>query len=187
MVKNYNEVLYQNEAMTTERLILRKFKIEDAEDILEYAGDAETVKFLIWEGVSTIEEARAAIYDYYWSRPGIWAIELKENGKMIGGIDIRLNHDDDKIGFGYVLNRSFWDKGYMTETLRTVMALCFEKLEANRFEAQHYVGNEASGRVMEKCGMRREGCLVQAEKVKGVFWDCVQYGITREQWISKQV
>ncbi|MDR2182638.1 MAG: GNAT family N-acetyltransferase [Clostridiales bacterium] len=186
MVENYNEVLYQNETMVTERLILRKYRVEDAADILEYASDAQTVEFIIWEGLDTIRAARAAIYDYYWSRPGIWAIEHVESGKMIGGIDIRLNHDDDKVGFGYVLNRAFWGKGYMTEALGAVMALCFEKLRANRFEAQHYAGNEGSGRVMEKCGMRREGCMAQYEKVKGIFRDCVQYGITREQYVSKR-
>ena len=187
MVKNYNEVLYNNETIETERLTLRKFRVEDAADIVEYAGDAKTVEFLIWEGLDSIEAARAAVYDYYWSKPGIWAIELAESGKMIGCIDIRLNHDDDKVGFGYVLNRAHWGKGYMTEALRAVMALCFEKLEANRFEAQHYVGNEGSGRVMEKCGMRREGCLIQGEKVKGVLRDVVLYGITREQYAAKKI
>lgn len=182
MVKNYNEMLYKNENMVTQRLILRKFRIDDADDILEYARDAQTVEFLIWEGFSTIEDTLAAIYDYYWSRPGIWAIELAESGKMIGCIDIRLIHEDDKVKFGYVLNRNYWGKGYVTEALRAVMRLCFEKLEVNKLEANHYAENPASGRVMEKCGMKREGCLVQSEKVKGVFRDCVCYGITREQY-----
>ena len=186
MVKNYNEVLYQSEMMKTQWLILRKFRVEDAADILEYASDAQTIEYLIWEGLDTIEAARAAIYDYYWSRPGIWAIELAETSKMIGCIDIRLVHGDDKVKFGYVINRAYWGKGYMTEALRAIMALCFEGLEVNRFEANHYAENPASGRVMEKCGMQREGYFVQSEKVKGVFRDCVHYGITREQYISKQ-
>jgi len=182
MVKNYNEVLYQNETMKTERLVLRKFRLEDAADILEYASDAQAMEYLIWDGLSTIEEARAAVYDHYWARPGIWAIELAESSKVIGCIDMRLEHEDDKVGFGYVLNRAYWGKGYMTEALQAVMTMCFYKLEVNRMEAEHYVGNEGSGRVMEKCGMKREGCMVQAKKIKGIFRDCVQYGITREQY-----
>ena len=182
MVKNYNEVLYANETIKTQRLVLRKFRIEDAADILEYASDAQTMEFLVWEGLTTIEEARAAVYDYYWARPGIWAIELAEGGKMIGAIDLRLEHDHDKAEFGYVLNRGYWGKGYMTETLAAVMALCFDKLEVNRFEACHYVGNEGSGRVMEKCGMKREGCMAQSVKIKGIFRDNVMYGITREDY-----
>ncbi|MCL2574385.1 MAG: GNAT family N-acetyltransferase [Defluviitaleaceae bacterium] len=182
MVENYNEILYAHETISTERLILRKFRITDAEDILEYASDAATVEHLIWDGLNTIDAACTAIYDYYWSRNGIWAIEFTENSKMIGCIDIRLIHEHDKIQFGYVLNRAYWGKGYMTEALRTVMALCFDKLEANRFEANHYAENPASGRVMEKCSMRREGVMIQSEKIKGIFRDCVQYGITREQY-----
>ena len=184
MVKNYNEVLYANEMMDTGRLLLRKFRVEDAGDILEYAGDAQTVEFLVWDGLNTIEAARAAIYDYYWARNAIWAIELKEGSKVIGCIDLRLMHDHDKAEFGYVLNRSFWGKGYMTEALQAVLALCFDKLELNRVEACHYVGNEGSGRVMEKAGMKCEGRTAQSVKIKGVFRDNVLYGITKEQYNS---
>ena len=179
MVENYNEVLYANERMETERLILRKFRLEDAEGILEYGSCAETVKDLMWDGVSTLEEARAGIFEYHWSRPGIWAIEHKESGKMIGCIDIRLKLAHEKASFGYVLNKKFWGQGYMTEALSAVLKLCFEQLKLNRVEARHYVGNEASGRVMEKAGMVREGQAAKCEKVKGVFRDVVFYGITR--------
>ena len=65
----------------------------------------------------------------------------------------------------------------MTEALSAVLNLCFEKLELNRVESTHYVGNEGSGRVMQKCGMKFEGMSPQKEKVKGVFVDMVHYGI----------
>ena len=185
MVKNYNEVLYKNECIETERLILRKFKVEDAEDIFEYASDAATVEFLCWEGLSTLEEAHAAVYNHYWAHPGIWAIEHTESGKVIGCIDMRLIHDDDKASFGYVLNRAFWGRGYMTEVLRAFLTLCFEKLELNRVEANYFAGNEGSGRVMEKVGMKREGYFPQQEKVKGIFRDCVRYGIIKSDYFGK--
>ncbi|MCL2397304.1 MAG: GNAT family N-acetyltransferase [Defluviitaleaceae bacterium] len=186
MVKNYNEVLYKNERMTTERLVLRKFEEGDATDILEYASDAETIANLIWEGSTTIEEAKANIYDFYWSRNGIWAIRHAESGKVIGCIDLRLAHDDDKATFGYVLNRNYWGHGYMTEALKVVLRLCFEQLKLNRVEANHFDGNAASGRVMEKAGMTYEGTARQAEKVKGVFRDCVKYGIIRDDYLRQK-
>jgi len=74
MVENYNEVLYENETIETKNLILRKFKKSDAPDLLEYASDPQTVEHLVWPGVTTIEEARTAIYNYYWSKPGTYAI-----------------------------------------------------------------------------------------------------------------
>ena len=184
MLKNYKEVLYDNEKLETERLILRKSAKNDAPDILEYASDAETVKFLAWEGTKTVEEALDGIINYHWANPGNWMIELKENGKCIGSIGLRVEAEHDKADFGYVLNRSYWNKGYMSEALLALLKLCFEELDLNRVEAIHYAGNEASGKVMEKCGMKFEGISEQGKKIKGVFRDIVNYGITKKHWCS---
>jgi ribosomal-protein-alanine N-acetyltransferase len=182
MVENYNELLYDNETLFSERIVLRKFKKEDAGDLLEYASDAETLKYLDWDGSQTMEEALGNITNYYWSRPGVYAIELKENHTCIGCIDLRLHPEHEKSSFGYVLNRRYWGNGYMTEALSAVLTLCFGKLKLNRVEATHYIGNEGSGKVMVKCGMALEGIGRQEVKIKGIFHDTVHYGITKEQW-----
>ena len=182
MVENYNEVLYDNETMVTKNLVLRKFLKEDAADVFEFGSDAETLEFLVWEGLKSVEEARAAIINYYWSRPGFFAIELQADQKCIGCIDLRIKAEHDKASFGYVLNRLYWGNGYMTESLSALLALCFEKLELNRVESTHYAGNEGSGRVMVKCGMEFEGVEKHKEKIKGIFRDVVQYGIIKERW-----
>lgn len=183
MVENYNEILYDNETIEAKNIILRKFKKSDAPDLLEYASDPQTLEYLVWPGLKTIEEAKASIYNYYWSRAGIYAIEFKENTKLIGCIDLRLNIPNEKANLGYVLNRSYWGKGLMREALAAIIEICFGKLELNRAEAGHFAGNEASGKVMEKCGMLKEGISVQSQKVKGVFRDEVHYGITKDRWI----
>jgi len=184
MVENYNEVLYDNEVLETKRLILRRFIKNDASDILEYASDSETTKYLDWSGVETKEEALKGIYNYYWSKPGIFAIELAETRKCIGAIDLRLIPEHEKASFGYVLNRKYWNKGYMTEALSALLRLCFEKLELNRVESQHYVGNEGSGKVMSKCGMELEGIGIQETLTKGTFRDTVHYGLTKKHWLQ---
>lgn len=184
MVRNYKEVLYDNETLETERLILRKFRKNDVADILEYGSDPETLKYLDWEGIETEGEAMESIVDYYWSNPGVYAICPKEEEKCIGCIDLRMDPDHEKAVPGYVLNRDYWGCGYMSEALDAVMALCFEKLELNRVESCYYAGNEGSGRVMEKCGMKFEGVSKQGRKIKGIFQDVVNYGVTKEDWIS---
>jgi len=184
VVKNYNEVLYANERIETPRLILRRAQIKDAADIFEYGSDPEVTKTLEWDGLTTIDEARDSIFNYYWEVPGKWLIELKGEGKVIGGIDVRLKHSHDKASFGYALNRHFWGKGYMAEALEAVVVLCFDKLEANRVEARHFAGNEASGRVMEKVGMKLEGLAKQGEIVKGKPHDVLFYGLCREDYSS---
>lgn len=184
VVNNYKEVLYDNEVLFTDRLILRKFTKKDIPDILEYGSDAETLEHLEWEGVKTADEAMKGITDYYWSTPGIFAIEHRNSNKCIGCIDLRVNPEHEKSGFGYVLNKAYWNRGYMTEALTVVLKLCFEKLSLNRVESCHYVGNEGSGKVMQKCGMELEGIGKQELKVKGKFKDVVRYGITKERWLS---
>jgi [ribosomal protein S5]-alanine N-acetyltransferase len=184
MISNYKEVLFDYEQLETKNLILRKFEKSDVEDIYEYGSDEETVKYLVWDAFKNIDDAKSNIINYYWSRPGIFAIVLKENKKCIGCISLELEPQHEKGSFGYVLNRNYWRKGYMTEALYSILDLCFDKLELNRVEATHYIGNEGSGKVMKKCGMEFEGIGKQEIKVKGIFHDVAHYGITRKLWIS---
>ena len=184
MVNNFMEILFDNERLETERLILRKSTKNDVIDMLEYASDEEAVKFLDWAGAKTADEMLEGIINFHWSRPGIWAIELKNYNKCIGTIDIRINQEHEKAEFGYVLNRKYWNKGYMTEALNTLIILCFKELKLNRVESFHYIGNEGSGKVMKKCGMKMEGISTQGVKIKGIFRDVVRYGITKEYWCS---
>lgn len=186
MVRNFTEVLYDNETIITDRIILRKFKKTDAGDVLEYGSDPEAMKYLIWDGVKTIDEAMVSIVEYDWKNPGNYAIELKEESKCIGSIGITIEPEHEKASFGYVLNRHYWNKGYMTEVLTAVIKLCFEKLELNRVEATHYMGNPASGKVMQNCGMLFEGTGIKEVKVKGVFQDVAHYAVTREQWLKTE-
>ena len=184
MIDNYMEVLYDNETLDCARITLRKVRKSDAQAVFDYGSDEETLRYLNWEGVKTFEEARKSIFDHYLSGPGFFAIEVKETSACIGSISLRAKAEHEKASFGYALNRAHWGKGYMTEALSALLALCFEKLELNRVEASHYVGNEGSGRVMQKCGMEAEGTRKQAVKIKGVFRDQALYGITRARWIE---
>ena len=185
MVKNYNEMLYNNRRIELDRLILRPFEVGDAHDLFECIGDEESVRYLMQAWTGSLEEARSRIYDTYLATPnGYWAIEHKESGKMIGNIVIKLNHDNDRAHFGYVLNKAFWGKGYAGEALKAIVDLCFMQLEVNRVGDGHYVGNEASGRVMEKVGLKLEGTLRGYEKIRGVQHDLVIYGLTRDAYLE---
>ena len=150
------------DSLETPRLRLRKFKRSDWEAVYKYGSDPRVLKYLEWAGVTTKQEAMSSIDDYYLSRAGIYAIVLKDTDLCIGAIDIRLDEANDKAGFGYLLDHDYW--------------------KLNRVEALHYKINEASGRVMAKCGMKFEGIGIQELKVKGVYQDAVHYGITKEMW-----
>ena len=68
MVKNYNEVLYANQTIRCENIILRRAKIEDAQMVLDKGTDQEVLKYIGWAGVQSIEEARQSIYDFFCKR-----------------------------------------------------------------------------------------------------------------------
>lgn len=179
MVDNYREIIEQKQRLETKRLFLRTFTLGDEEAVFAYGSDPRTLKYLIWEGIKDIDGAKRAITQYY-SKPLVYALALKDSDLCIGCIDIRLEVLHDKASFGYVLNRTYWGQGYMTEALGAMLTYCFKVLALNRVEATHFSGNEGSGKVMEKCGMIKEGVSPKQVKIKGVFQDVVHYGVLRE-------
>jgi [ribosomal protein S5]-alanine N-acetyltransferase len=80
------------------------------------------------------------------------------------------------------VGRDWWGQGYATEAARAVLRYGFEELKLNRIYAHHMTKNPASGRVLEKIGMQREGCLRQMIRKWGVLEDVVLYAILRQDW-----
>lgn len=185
---DYNKIIKENSILESNRLILRPFSIDDIDDVFLYASDDIVTKYLTWSAHTNISQTERVVKEFYIGNIGIFAIELKSEHKCIGCIDLRLCIEHNKASFGYVLNRKYWNNGYMTEALNLILDLSFSKLELNRIESTHYIGNEGSGRVMQKCGMKYEGIGLQEVKIKDTFYDVVHYAILREDWIyPKQV
>lgn len=165
-----------------EHVNLRPFKLSDAADVLEYASDPDAIRYLSWNGVRSLEDAADFVRKYYMTIPGFYAIEDVWLHKCIGCIELKVVPRDEKVILGYVLNRQFWGRGYMTEVLSAAIEFAFEELKMNRVEAIHYGPNVASGRVMQKAGMRKEGLGIEEVKIKGNFYNVVHYGLTKKQW-----
>ena len=142
----------------TRRLILRPFRIEDAEDMFDnWASDPEVTRFLTWPPHANADVTRMVLKDWI-SRYGNssyfnWAAEWKENGRVIGSIAVvKLEEEIEAADIGYCLSRAFWGHGIMPEALRAVIDYLFETVGLNRITAGHDVNNPNSGRVMEKPG-----------------------------------
>ena len=97
-----------------------------------------------------------------------------------------IQDDNRAAEVGYSLARGLWNRGLMTEALRAVIDFGFRGLNLNRIEAQHESENPASGAVMRKCGMQREGTLRQRLMNKGRFVDVELYSILRCDYIQRQ-
>lgn len=165
----------------TERLILRTFTMEDVKDVYEYAKDEETVKYLTWAAHKDIESTERIVKEFYINKE-TFCISLKDSNKCIGCIDIRVDESNNKLSFGYVLNKKYWNKGYMSEVLNEVIKYTFLELNLNRVEATYYSENIGSGKVMEKCGMKKEGLALQEVMVKGRYFDVVHMAILKSEY-----
>ena len=149
----------------TDRLILRRFRPEDALDMFaNWASDPEVTKFLTWQPHSDVEVTKALVSDWIsrYEDGGYfnWAIELKETGKVIGNISVvRLDERVESAEIGYCMGKAYWGRGLMPEALAAVMDYLFDVVGMNRVAACHDADNHKSGRVMEKAGMKQEGVL----------------------------
>lgn len=172
----------------TERLILRPFLLEDAENMYKnWASDPEVTKFLTWPTHSSVEVTGQLMN--YWSsqyeKPDNyqWAIELKEIGQPIGSMAVV--HGDFRVGraeIGYCIGRPWWHKGIVAEALKAVMQYLFEEVGMNRIEAKHDVKNPNSGKVMQKCGMKLEGIFPDYGCNNQGVCDIAQYAILKKEW-----
>lgn len=167
-----------------ERILLRPMTLKDAEDMYEYASDDETVRF-VFEKHTNLEETRKNIANYFMKEPlGKYAIELKETGKMIGTIDLRLKSGTNSAEIGYTLNKNYWKNGYITEAGKLIIALGFEKMGLERIYACYDIENPASGKVMERLGMTYEGTLRKNRIHKKRDVDDVYYSILKQDYFS---
>jgi [ribosomal protein S5]-alanine N-acetyltransferase len=172
----------------TSRLILRRFTPDDAEDMYaNWAGDPEVTKFLMWDAHTDAAATHSLLEQwaqaYADPRTFLWAIVLKETGKPIGSISLlNFNEQDRKAEVGYCIGRRWWGKGLMAEALRAVLTFAFDTVGLNRVEACHDTRNIASGRVMQKAGMEREGHFRQWKYRKGRFCDFEFYAILKEDF-----
>ncbi len=181
-----NLIFAQNQRMETERLILRPVALTDAKDMHEYAKDEETTRF-IFPTHQTMADTKKGIANYFIAAPlGKYGIELKENHKMIGTIDLRVKENEDNAELGYALNKSYWGNGYVPEACRALLTLGFEELGLVRIFAYHDIENPKSGRVMEKIGMKKEGVIPDARRTKGKIVSVVLRGITKKEWQEHQ-
>lgn len=143
----------------TERLILRRWEDSDAEDLFEYAKDPDVGPVAGWPTHQSVDESLDVIRNVL-SAAECYAICLKEDGKAIGTIELKLNGHtdmtdrDDECELGYWVGKPFWGRGIMPEAAREMLRHAFEDLGIQRVWCGYYEGNTKSKRVQEKCGFK---------------------------------
>lgn len=113
-----------------------------------------------------------------------FAIVLRDSGQLVGTIGLSINRRFDHAEMGYWIGKPYWGQGYCTEAAREILRYGFEDLMLNRIFASYFRRNPASGRIMEKLGMRHEGIARQHIKKWNGYEDLVMYGILRDEWLK---
>ena len=145
--------------METERLILRRWNESDAEDLFEYAKDADVGPIAGWPPHKNIEESLSVIKNVFNGKEA-YAICLKKDNKAIGATELKLNGHtdltvrDDECEMGFWLGKPFWRQGIMSEAVKEMLRHAFEDCNMQKVWIGYYEGNEKSKRLQEKCGFK---------------------------------
>ena len=145
--------------LETERLILRKVRMEDAEKAFNNWCNSDKVsKYVLWEKHKSVDETKALyeiwIKAYEEKDTYRWIVELKDTHDVIGTIDVAskryLRFNVAEIGYCY--GEAYWNKGYGQEAVDRVVRYAFEFLEARSVTVTYHPENQAMDKIARKCG-----------------------------------
>ena len=172
--------------LASPRLLLRPFALEDAADLnrlvntREIALNTLRIPFPYPDG-----EAERWISSHQEEGPKndhVFAVTLRNNTDLIGCVGLHVKAENDNAEIGYWIGVPYWGSGYATEAAGAVLRFGFEILSLNRIFAMHFARNPASGRVLQKLGMRHEGTLRQHLKKWDEYVDLECYGMMRAEF-----
>lgn len=179
--------------ISTDRLVLRKVRKNDYKDMYKYMRKEEVARYLTWNRHENENVTKALCNmwasEYTDHTRYNWAIEL--NNKAIGNIDV-IKIIDNTAYMGWQLDSVFWNQGIITEAATAVFNYLFSQIGIESIEASHIKENIASGRVMQKTGMK----LIPTEK--SLYYKLnntcemndmpvISYKLTREEWLCRNI
>jgi RimJ/RimL family protein N-acetyltransferase/predicted N-acetyltransferase YhbS len=176
-------------ALRTRRLFLRPFELSDGEDLRRLAGDRAIADTTLqiphpYEVGMAEEWILTQQPRFEAGEQVVFAVVLRESDQLIGAMGLVIEGKFRRAELGYWIGRPYWRNGYCTEAAQAVLEYGFRSLNLNRIHAYHFKRNPASGRVMQKLGMKHEGSAPQHVMKWGLFEDVELYGILRSGWRS---
>lgn len=173
--------------LITPRLRLRPFALADGLDVQRLAGARAvsattlTIPYPYPDGAA---DAWIGTHAPAWAsgRGANYAVTDAASGALVGAVSLALTPAHAGAELGYWVGEPSWGQGYATEAAAALCAYAFAALGVYRIQARHFTGNPASGRVMEKLGMRREGILRAAVRKDGRFEDLALYAVLAPEW-----
>lgn len=173
--------------LETARLKLRPYTAADIPELLPLVGAREVAATTLRIAHPYTEQDARAFLELAQDPDKIWlAITLRSGGHQVGGIGLRVDQQHQHAELGYWLGTDHWGYGFATEAAREMLRYGFKDLKLHRIFASHFGHNPASGRVLQKIGMRYEGCQRQHLRKWDQFVDSELYGIVRQDWEARE-
>lgn len=168
--------------LETKRLTLRNFREADIPELIPLIGSREVAATTLRIPHPYTHHDAVEFLTAYAKGPDlVFAIVLRSQGRLCGGIGLHPENQHQRAELGYWIGLPYWGNGYATEAAQAVLRYGFEQLKLNRIFASHFRENRASQRVLTKLGMRREGCMRQHVLKWGRFVDLELYSILRQE------
>jgi aminoglycoside 6'-N-acetyltransferase len=172
-----------------ERVVLRRFCLEDVAKFVAYRSRAEVARYQSWDAPYPREEGERFVRHLmacHPDTPGEWfqfAVGLRPAGRLIGDCAAMPHADDpSQCDIGFTIAPAHQGRGYATEAVRLLVDYLFAARGKHRITACCDPRNAASVAVLERLGMRREGHLRQSTWAKGEWTDDLLYAVLREEW-----
>lgn len=176
--------------LTTERLTLREYTLDDWPAVLAYQRDERYLRYYAWTDrtEADVREFVQMFIDWRTEEPRRrfqFAITLTGSRQLIGSAGLRRKPENEfEADVGYELAPEHWGNGYATEAASALLDFGFPQLNLHRISAGCIADNTASARVLERLGMTLEGRLRQSAHFRDRWWDALNYAILEDEWRS---
>ncbi len=167
------------------RVRLRPYHTGDGQAVFDaWAGDPQVTKYMNFPTHTDpqVTEQLVRMWEEGYESPTVYRWVIEVQGEAAGDLSaVRWNAEDEWCELACCLARKYWNRGLMTEALTAVLDYLFETVGFHRVQMRHDAMNPASGRVMQKCGLRSEGILRGYKKRRdGSCADICLYAMLRE-------
>lgn len=177
----------------TERLIIRPWNINDSRDLYEYAKSELVGPNAGWKPHKSEDESKEIINMFIKNKDS-YAIYLKEEDKVIGGIGLHNTKPDNSLEdlkqreIGYVLNPKYWGNNYVPEAVKALIKYGFTEMDLDLIWCGHYDFNNRSKRVIEKCGFKYKFTKREKlERLDNVEVNELYYSIFKDEYYKDNI
>lgn len=176
--------------LTTDRLVLRRFRAADAPVLASYRSDPDVARYQSWDAPFALLRAETAVANFAASDPDKagwfqYAIELTSTKALIGDVGVHLHDNLMQAELGFTLAADYQGKGYATEAVGAVLDRLFRVQGLHKVTGECDARNRGSAGLMERLGFTREGMLRQQTFIKGEWTDDLLYGVLAPEWFAR--